>query len=48
MRIVNTMCISKGKAVRHYVDLIGKVLEENSEITQGGAGGGGGGGLNAT
>ena len=24
MRIVNTMCISKEKAVRHYVDLIVK------------------------
>ena len=30
------MCISKEKAVRHYVDLIVKVFEENSEITQGG------------
>ena len=32
------MCISKEKAVRHYVDLIAKVFEENSEITQGGGG----------
>ena len=42
MRIVNAMCLSKEKAVRHYVDLIVKVFEENSEITQRG-----GGGLNA-
>ena len=35
MRIVSTMCISKEKAVRHYVDLIVIVFEENSEITQG-------------
>ena len=34
MRIVNAMCISKEKAVRHYVDLIVKIFEENSEITQ--------------
>ena len=34
MRIVNTMCISKEKAVRHYVNLIFKVFEETSEITQ--------------
>ena len=34
MRIVNTMCISKEKALRHYADLIVKVFEENSEITQ--------------
>ena len=27
------------KAVRHYVDLIVKVFEENSKITQGGEGG---------
>ena len=50
MRIVNTMRISKGKAVLHYVDLIVKVFQKNSEITQGvvcvwGGGGGGGGGL---
>ena len=32
MRIVNTMRISKEKVVRHYVDLIVKVFEENSEI----------------
>ena len=38
------MCISKEKSVCHYVDLIVKVFEENSEIIQGG---GGGGGLNA-
>ena len=35
MRIVNTMRISKGKAVLHYVDLIVKVFEKNSEIAQG-------------
>ena len=35
MRIVNTMRISKGKAVLHYVDLIVKVFQKNSEITQG-------------
>ena len=34
MRIVDTICISKEKAVSHYVDLIVKVIEENSEITQ--------------
>ena len=34
MRIVNIMCISKKKAVRHYADLIVKISEENSEITQ--------------
>ena len=38
MRIVNTMCISKEKAVRPYVDLIAKVFEKNSEITQRGGG----------
>ena len=38
MRIVNTMCISKEKAVRHYVDLVVKIFEENSEITQRGGG----------
>ena len=47
MRIVNTMRISKGKAVLHYVDLIVKVFQKNSEITQGVVcvcvGGGGGG-----
>ena len=36
MRIVNTLCISKEKAIRHYVDLIVTFFEENSEITQGG------------
>ena len=36
------MCISKEKAVRHYLDLIVKVFEENFEITQRG-----GRGLNA-
>ena len=30
------MCISKEKAVRHYVDLIVTVCEENYEITQDG------------
>ena len=35
MRIVNTKCISKEKTVLHYVDLIVKVFEENSEIIQG-------------
>ena len=35
MRIVNTMRISKEKAVLHYVDLIVKVFEKNSEIAQG-------------
>ena len=49
MRIVNTMRISKGKAVLHYVDLIVKVFQKNPEITQGvvcvcGEGGEGGGG----
>ena len=47
MRIVNTMRISKGKAVLNYVDLIVKVFQKNSEITQGvvcvGRGGGRGG-----
>ena len=38
MRIVNTVYISKKKAVRHCVTLIVKVFEENSEITQGGEG----------
>ena len=28
------MFISKGKSVRHYVDFVVKVFEENSEITQ--------------
>ena len=32
MRIVNNMCISKEKAIRHYVDLIVKVFQEISEI----------------
>ena len=36
MRIVNTLCISKEKAVRHYVDLIVKVFKENPKIAQGG------------
>ena len=36
MRIVNNLCISKEKAVSHYVDFIVKVFEENPEITQGG------------
>ena len=36
MRIVNTLRISKEKAARHYVDLIVKVFEKNSEITQDG------------
>ena len=35
MRIVNTMRISKEKAVLHYVDLIVKVFDKNSEIAQG-------------
>ena len=35
MRIVNTMRISKGKTVLRYVDLIVKVFQKNSEITQG-------------
>ena len=34
MRIVDTICISKEKAVSHYVDLIVKIFEENSEVTQ--------------
>ena len=34
MRIVNTKCISK-KKLRHYVDPIVKVFEENCEIIQG-------------
>ena len=34
MRIVNTMCLSKEKVVRQYVDVIVKDLEENSKITQ--------------
>ena len=33
MRKVNNICISEEKAVLHYVDLIGKFFEENSEIT---------------
>ena len=34
MRIVNTLCISKEKkGLRHYVNLIFKVFEENFEIT---------------
>ena len=40
MKILNTLCISKDKVVRHYVDLIVKVFEENSETTQGGGRGG--------
>ena len=36
MRIVNTLCISKEKAVRHYVGLIVKVFKENPKIAQGG------------
>ena len=28
------MCIGKEKAVHHYADLIVKVVEENSQITQ--------------
>ena len=43
MRIVNTIYISKEKAVHYYVDLIVQVFEENSEITQGYGGWGGGG-----
>ena len=35
MSIENTICISKEKAVLHYVGLIAKVFEENSEITPG-------------
>ena len=38
IRIVNTMCNSREKAVRHYVDLVIKVFDENSEITQRGRG----------
>ena len=38
MRIVSTKCISKKKTVRHYVDFIVKVFEENSEIIKGGVG----------
>ena len=41
MRKVNTLCISEEKAVRHYVDLIVTVFEENSEITRYEGGGGG-------
>ena len=33
MRIVNALCISKEKRLRHYVNLIVKVFEENFEIT---------------
>ena len=44
LRIVNTMCLSKEKAVCHYVDPIVKVFEGNSKIIQGH---GGRGGLNA-
>ena len=32
MRIVNNMCVSKEKAIRHYVDVNVKVFEEISEI----------------
>ena len=32
--LVDTMCISKEKALRHYVDFIVKVFKEKSEITQ--------------
>ena len=32
---LNTIGISKGNVVRHYVDLIIKVFEENFKITQG-------------
>ena len=28
MRIINTLCISKGKAVRHCIDLIVKVFDQ--------------------
>ena len=38
MKIINTVCISKEIAVRHYVGLIVKVFEENSKITQRGGG----------
>ena len=41
MRIINIICISKENAVRHYIDLIFKVFEENFEITQGAEGEGG-------
>ena len=33
MRIVNTLCISKEKALHHYVNLIVKAFEENFEST---------------
>ena len=33
MRIVSTLCISKEKRLRHYVNLIVKVFEEYFEIT---------------
>ena len=39
MRKVNTLCISKEKAVRHYVDLIVTVFKKNSETDQSGGGG---------
>ena len=41
MRIINIICISKENAVRHDIDLIFKVFEENFEITQGAEGEGG-------
>ena len=34
MRKTSTLCISEEKAVHHYVNLIVRVFEENSEITQ--------------
>ena len=38
MRIGNTKCTSKEKNIRHYVYLIAKVFDENSETIQGGGG----------
>ena len=46
MRIVNFLCISKEKVIRHYVNLIVNVFAESFEITLHGGrrreGGGGG------
>ena len=38
MRIGNTKCTSKEINIRHYIYLIAKVFDENSETIQGGGG----------
>ena len=44
MRIVNILCISKEKVLRHYVNLIVKIFAESFEITLDGGRGKGNGG----